>query len=251
MARSFALDKCSYGVADDNGKQYLTFSKALCGRKLWVPLKGYTDLYRKSGRLAKDGTRNLALPNIRVVLQGDHIEVHYGVDVESPKASTGAVVGVDFGYSEVAVDSDGNHHGERFGDLMTEATEQRTAKGRNRGKLYALERKHAANGDHKKARNIRKFNLGRQKLDAQHCARCGHEGHADEVAALNILGRMDDENITRYTPYQRVKSILLERFQGRQESEGPAYKIAKIEPRCPSAPLTPGLETRDEEAKAA
>lgn len=343
LVRSFALDKCMYGIETLNGKQVLWLGKALCGSKLWIPLKGLTDLSRPSSRLAKDGTRARAMPNVRVVLIEDHIELHYMAQVKRPEPKTGAIIAVDFGYSEVMVDSNGKHYGDAFGQRMTEATEFRTDKGRKRGKLRALAEKYHAQGKHKKARNIRRRNLGRKKLNAQRdrqqqaiehqintalnqvtkdadvlvsenlsavfsygkgrqwnrrlsawvrgalqertafkalagcsghqqvnpaytsqtcpscgfvhshnrhfdtfqCSHCGFAAHADEVAATNLLNRVDDREITLYTPYQRVKAILEERFRRRQESEGPALM------RCQSGPLTAGLEKQHEEASAA
>jgi hypothetical protein len=64
------------------------------------------------------------------------------------------------------------------------------------------------------------------------------------VAATNLLARVDDHEITLYTPYQRVKAILEERFHRRQESEGPALT------RGPSGPLAAGLERPHEQAQA-
>lgn len=56
--------------------------------------------------------------------------------------------------------------------------------------------------------------------DKFQCLHCKLEGHADQVAATNILSRMDDREITRYTPYREVKTILLKRFHRRLELEG-------------------------------
>lgn len=52
------------------------------------------------------------------------------------------------------------------------------------------------------------------------CLHCGHKGHADQVAATNILHRNGDPEITRYTPYRDVKTILMQRFHRRLEAKG-------------------------------
>lgn len=343
LARSFALDKCSYGIVLVNGKQVLWLSKALCGQKLWIPLKGFTELSRPSRRLDKDGVRRRTMPNVRVVLIDDHLELHYTAQVKRPERTTGEILAVDFGYTEVLVDNQGRHYGEGFGERMSAATDQRDDKGRKRGKLRALAEKYQAQGKRTKARRIRRFNLGHKKQRAQRerqqqtiahqintalhevtqntdvlvsenlsasfrygagkrwnrrlsawvrgvlqertafkalagcsghqqvnpaytsqtcprcgfvhahnrhrdrfqCSHCGFAAHADRVAATNLLARVDDHEITLYTPYQRVKAILEERFHRRQESEGPALT------RGPSGPLAAGLEIPHEQAQAA
>lgn len=50
------------------------------------------------------------------------------------------------------------------------------------------------------------------------CCYCGYEDHADRVGAMNLLGRVADPEITRYTPYRAVKTILLQRFHRRLEA---------------------------------
>jgi transposase len=59
-----------------------------------------------------------------------------------------------------------------------------------------------------------------RKQDRFQCLQCKHVDHADRVAALNLLARCSDDEITRYTPYRKVKTVLLERFHRRVETEG-------------------------------
>jgi len=44
------------------------------------------------------------------------------------------------------------------------------------------------------------------------CIMCGYSEHADVVGALNTLRRKDDPEIGLYTPYKKVKEILLKRY---------------------------------------
>ena len=44
------------------------------------------------------------------------------------------------------------------------------------------------------------------------CKKCG-EMNANIAAAKNILSRLTDEEITLYTPYKRVKEILVSRIK--------------------------------------
>ncbi len=341
LARSFVLDKCSYTIKESDERQYIVLSKALTGMgsKLAIPLKGYTDLTRRSSRPSKDGKFGRARPEINVVLRESGVEIHYSAATKSTADGSGRVVAVDAGYTEVLVDSDGEHHGEGFGEIMTAATEQCADKGKKRNKLRALAEKYEARGQHKKARNIRRYNLGTKKLDATRqrrqatvechinralnavikkadvlvsedlshsfdykrskkwnrrlsawargvikdriefkasvgcshreqvnpayssqmcpscgyvdqrnrngdrfqCTHCGYMGQSDEVAALNLLSRFGDSELSRYMPYQRVRAVLDERFQRRRESDAATGVVD-------SPPFTPGLETRHEQA---
>jgi len=58
--------------------------------------------------------------------------------------------------------------------------------------------------------------------DTFHCRNphwdCNWQGDADHVAATNLLARIDDREISRFTPYTEVKKILDERFLRRMES---------------------------------
>ena len=46
------------------------------------------------------------------------------------------------------------------------------------------------------------------------CSRCGYHGHADLVAALNILGRLGDKDIRIGMSPSRVKAVLDGRYVG-------------------------------------
>lgn len=49
------------------------------------------------------------------------------------------------------------------------------------------------------------------------CKKCEHAGHADVIAAINQKARMNDPQITVYTPKQTVRLILVERYEARKE----------------------------------
>jgi hypothetical protein len=56
---------------------------------------------------------------LRVIIKDDDgIEVHTTVDVETKQACSERTIGVDKGYSEVRVDSDGDHHGQESGSVL-------------------------------------------------------------------------------------------------------------------------------------
>lgn len=54
--------------------------------------------------------------------------------------------------------------------------------------------------------------------DRFHCLKCGWDGDADVVAAMNLLARLDDPEIRLGTPKERVKAILEARFRRRKET---------------------------------
>ena len=51
------------------------------------------------------------------------------------------------------------------------------------------------------------------------CLNCGHGDQSDRVAALNYAERYSDREIGRHTPYRQVKTILLDRFHRRLETD--------------------------------
>jgi putative transposase len=54
--------------------------------------------------------------------------------------------------------------------------------------------------------------------DAFQCQHCGHADDADRVAAHNLKARYGDAQIFLWTPKERVKAILLDRFNARLET---------------------------------
>jgi IS605 OrfB family transposase len=58
--------------------------------------------------------------------------------------------------------------------------------------------------------------LARRNGDRLDCTACGVVWHADHAAAINVLRRYGDPDITLFTPYKRVKEILQERADRRR-----------------------------------
>lgn len=61
------------------------------------------------------------------------------------------------------------------------------------------------------------------------CLHCRHEDMADRVAAIEYAKRFGDQEITLYTPYRKVKTILLDRFHRRLEEEKSSLFRAGLE----------------------
>jgi len=58
--------------------------------------------------------------------------------------------------------------------------------------------------------------LGRRKGDRLHCTRCGAVWQADHAAAINVLERDGDPDITLHTSHTRVKQLIQERADRRR-----------------------------------
>ncbi|MER5964887.1 zinc ribbon domain-containing protein [Streptomyces sp. NPDC002057] len=58
--------------------------------------------------------------------------------------------------------------------------------------------------------------LGRRTGDRLHCTRCGAVWQADHAAAINVLERHGDPDISLLTPHTRVKRIIQERADRRR-----------------------------------
>lgn len=270
---------------------------------------------------------------LRLILRNDRVEVHYIIDAADMKSSKRPhgtrTIGVDKGYTEVLTDSDGEHHGDDLGKLLSLESDHRKAKSTRRAKVRNLAEKAEAQGDTAKAGRIRANNLGtvkrnfrsstwrmrvrnttfqavhavvdkastivaedltktfssRRRLgkttnrrlaawtkgvtaealanvsgrrgsavrlvnaaytsqvipfantlgvrewDRLHCTHCGVVWQADHAAAVNILHRNGDPDITLYTPHQRVKQIVQERYD-RQRSRLPDQDSSTSPCRC-------------------
>jgi len=294
-------------------------SRADTSGKLWlsIPGLGPRQMVRipLSTTLAPTGT-------LRLILRNGRVEVHHQIDATDMPTSQRPCgtqdVGVDKGYTEVLTDSNGNHHGQDLGKLLTVESDHRKAKGRARAKLRSIANQAAAREDHAKADRIRKNNLGtvkrerrrarweamvrtetftavhrvvdkastvvaedltksftgrkqlgkntnrrlaawtkgvtaealknvserrgsalvhvnaaytsqvcsgcggfgRRSGDRLHCTSCGVVYQADVNAAINVLQRAGDPDITLHTPYRRVRQIVQERA-GRQRTRLP------------------------------
>ena len=300
MARSMALEEAMYRCFVEAGTQYISISSAQKGKRIVIPLKGHTAIKG----------------NIRIVLIRTHVEVHTSFEVRRPADLTGPVVGVDGGITEHFTDSTGKHYGGSLGNALKERAARLTAKMRGRGHLHAMQKKHLRSKNVRKARNIRRCNLGRKHLrgetsrfkadytttlnrsinslirhhrpsvivtekldmrvpspsrdlsrkvalwmrgtlterfqfktsaggsrhvqvnpaytsqtcpqcsnvhkmnrtgDAFKCSFCGHLDDADRVGAHNCALRIDDPEITVWTPHRQVRSILDRRHRVRLE----------------------------------
>ncbi len=306
-------------VRSDN---YTTFQ---LGGQAWIKIPSL----QKGKRISIPLNTNVAPSGtLRLILVDGIVEIHYTIDVPEAKTCGTRTIGVDKGYTEVFIDSDGKEYGKGLGKILTSQSDKLKKKYQNRNKIKAIISK-----KHPKKQNIIQKNLGRKKLNwqarkhksqvknvvyqsvhqlvdkAEFIAaedltspiaskkwgknvtrrlsawtkgvmataldnvsrrrgssvilvnsaytsqmdsrygillgkRSGDSFHcfdgvvlqADKNAAQNVLARLHDPEIDRWTPYQKVKSILLKRTE--------RHRLGLLNPDSSCNPL--GLSTESE-----
>jgi len=141
-------------VRSDN---YRTFQR---GGHAWVAIPGL-----ESGKRVHIPLNTTVAPSgtLRLILRDGKVEIHHVIDRPVVDDCGDRTIGVDKGYTEVLVDSDGDHHGVELGPLLTDKSNKLKVKYQRRSKLKAI----ADKSDPAKAERIFKNNLGRNKLDRQ------------------------------------------------------------------------------------
>jgi IS605 OrfB family transposase len=141
------LDSQCYTTFEKGGKIWLKVMSLESGKRIAIPLN----------------SNNTPSGTLRLILRNGRIEVHYAIDEEKvcvTRPSGDGTIGIDKGYTEVFVDSDGKHHGEGLGELLSKESDYLKTKYQRRNKLKAI-----AEAKPHKCDNILKNNLGRKKLD--------------------------------------------------------------------------------------
>ena len=139
-------------VRSDN---YTSFQ---CGGRAWIKIPSL----ERGQRIAIPlNTTVEPTGTLRLILRDERVEIHYAVDVEMAHDCGEKTLGVDKGYTEVLVDSDGEHHGTGLGQMLSAESDALKVKYQRRAKLRAITNN--TRNAHKR-RNIIKNNLGRKKL---------------------------------------------------------------------------------------
>ena len=131
-----------YTVFVLRGQIWVKIPSLIKGKRIAIPL---------STGIAPSG-------NLRVILSNGQVEVHYAVNEVKTQDCGTQTLGVDKGFTEVLTDSDGIHHGEGLGQLLSKESDRLKKKYQARNRL-----KHIA----KKKPWVKNHNLGRNKLDRQ------------------------------------------------------------------------------------
>jgi transposase, IS605 OrfB family, central region len=243
IVRSFLLDPSLYSVVDalshDVGGQGISIVSLQSGKRIRVPLKG-------EGEIGG---------NIRIVLvpQTEQIEVHTTFELEHVQSPEGGPIALDVGVTEVLTDEDGNEYGQELNETLKDASVQLLDKGRKRNKLHALEKRYKAQGKHKKAAKIRKYNLGEKRAYGRNrklkatISRIINTAINEVIEKrkptklitekLNIRGKAKSKSISRRVSLWH-RSILKDRMEFKALSAGctqqyvnPAY-TSQMCPKC-------------------
>jgi IS605 OrfB family transposase len=134
------------------------------GGNVWLNVPG---LAPRTSVAVPLNTAMAPMGTLRLILGDSRVEVHYQIDGRSlPSAARPCgdrEIGVDKGYTEVLVDSDGVHHGPALGRLLTRESDRLKTTNARRAKIRSVAAKAIARGDHAKAARIIRHNLGTVK----------------------------------------------------------------------------------------
>ncbi len=142
------LEPGSYKIFSHNGKNYIEVISLKRGKRIAIPI----------------GTNYPIAGQIRLILRDGGVEIHYTIDNVDDRACGSEKMGIDKGYTEAFVDSEGDFHGKGLGEVLSKESDYLKKKYQRRNKIKAVLGKVEPKNP-KKARRIRKNNLGRKKLN--------------------------------------------------------------------------------------
>jgi IS605 OrfB family transposase len=142
------LEPGSYKLFSHNGKNYIEVISLKRGKRIAIPI----------------GTNYSINGQIRLILREGQVEIHYTIDNTDDRACGNKEIGIDKGYTEVFVDSEGEFYGKGFGEVLSKESDSLNKKYQRRNKIKAVLDK-VKQKNPKKARRIKRHNLGRKKLN--------------------------------------------------------------------------------------
>jgi transposase len=142
------LEPGSYKCFSHHGKNYIEVISLKRGSLLAIPVgTNYSNTYQ-----------------IRLILREGQVEIHYTIDNTDERTCGTIELGIDKGYTEALVDSEGEFYGKGLGTILSKESDSLKKKYQRRNKIKAVLEKVEQNNP-KKAKRIRKNNLGRKKLN--------------------------------------------------------------------------------------
>ncbi len=142
------LEPGSYKCFSHNGKNYIEVISLKRGSLLAIPV----------------GTNYSITGQIRLILREGKVEIHYTIDNTDERACGSKEIGIDKGYTEAFVDSEGDFYGKELGEVLSKESDSLKKKYQRRNKIKAVLNK-VEQKNPKKAKRIIKHNLGRKKLN--------------------------------------------------------------------------------------
>lgn len=313
VRNQIVLEQCDYSWFELHGHGWIAVQSFKRGKRIAIPLASNQQV---SGI-------------IRLIISHESVLVHHTIEAPLGRPCGAETIGVDRGYTEVFVDSDGASHGNTLGVTLSLESDYLKSKYQSRNKLQAIAEKSSL----AKRAKINRNNLGRKKLnrrkcrhqmrvknivaiachsvfdkakviasedltgviksnkprsanqkrrlsgwvkgviaktleevshrrsssvvvvncaytsqtcsccerlgdrigDKFHCTSCGAVEHADHNAAKNVLARIHDPEIGRWTPFAKVKSILQARSAQRSRQtdlESSCAVLASTDSEC-------------------
>jgi IS605 OrfB family transposase len=144
LRKNLFRDKCF----SPNRKKYLEITSLKRGSLLAIPV----------------GTNYSITGQIRLILREGQVEIHYTIANTDERACGNKEIGIDKGYTEAFVDSEGDFHGKGLGEVLSKESDSLKKKYQKRNKIKAVWGK-VEQKNPKKAKRIQKHNLGRKKLN--------------------------------------------------------------------------------------
>ena len=229
VANQIVADSGSYTTQVWHGRAWVYLQGMERGQRIAIPLKG----------------THLPSGTLRILLQPNgQVAVHYAAaedEVCSTRPCGDATVGVDKGYTEAYTDNDGERHGQGLGDLLAAESDHQKVKGQRRNQLRAVAKKHEAKGNHCKARNIERHNLGRNKWNQRkrrhkkrtrnHLCHAAHAvvDKADTIACEDLTAPMKSAKYRHRDTNRRlngwVKGIMAETLTSISRRRGSALAL--------------------------
>jgi IS605 OrfB family transposase len=142
------LEPGSYKCFSHNGKNYIEVISLKRGKRIAIPI----------------GTNHSITGQIRLIMREGQVEIHYTIDNTDDRTCGKTKIGIDKGYTEAFVDSEGEFHGKGLGEVLSKESDYLKKKYQRRNKIKAVLNKVEPKNP-KKAKRINKHNLGRKKLN--------------------------------------------------------------------------------------
>jgi IS605 OrfB family transposase len=107
--------------------------------------------------------------NIRVVIDklNQRVEIHSTIEVKVKENDNTNMVAIDKGFSRMLATSNNTFYGIKLSEKLIELSEKLNKRNKQRNKLRSLYKKYLEKGNLKKAKKIKRFNLGTKKYNRQ------------------------------------------------------------------------------------